>query len=261
MSISSVSGISSSWEQMQQQAMRQATFKQLDQNGDGSVTKSDLQALAQNASQTTGASINVDQVFSSLDTNNDGVVSQSEYDSAMQQLQSSGQQGQIHGHHHHHHSHGAQQANGSDSSSDPLMAMFQQMDQDGDGKISQSEFQTGMQNLTQGNGDATGLSNLFATLDTNGDGVIDQAEQAAAPQALANAGQAPPLPLRCRVPPISPRPCSSNSTRTVTGKSARLSSRPACKTWPRTPGQPPAATNPPPRRLLQPPPRGIPRRI
>ena len=196
MSISSVSGIGSGWEQMQRQAMQQTMFKQMDQNGDGSVTKSDLQTLAQNISQTTGASINVDQVFSALDTNNDGTISQSEYDSAMQQFQSGGQQGQIHGHHHHHH-HGAQQAGGSDGSSDPLQALFQQMDQDGDGKISQSEFQTGMQNLTQGNGDATGLSNLFATLDTNGDGVIDQAEQAeqaAAPQALANASQAPPLP-------------------------------------------------------------------
>ncbi len=193
MSIGSVSGIGSGWEQMQRQAMQQTMFKQMDQNGDGSITKSDLQALAQNISQTTGASINVDQVMSTLDTNKDGTIDQSEYDSAMQQFQSGGQQGQIHGHHHHHH-HGAQQAGGSDGSADPLMALFQQMDQDGDGKVSQSEFQTGLQNLTQGSGDATGLGNLFAMLDTNGDGVIDQAEQAAAPQALANAGQSPPMP-------------------------------------------------------------------
>ena len=193
MSIGSVSGIGSGWEQMQRQAMQQTMFKQMDQNGDGSITKSDLQTLAQNVSQTTGASINVDQVMSTLDTNKDGTIDQSEYDSAMQQFQSGGQQGQIHGHHHHHH-HGAQQAGGSDGSADPLMALFQQMDQDGDGKVSQSEFQTGLQNLTQGSGDATGLGNLFAMLDTNGDGVIDQAEQAAAPQALANAGQSPPMP-------------------------------------------------------------------
>ena len=131
--------------------------------------------------------------MSTLDTSKDGTIDQSEYDSAMQQLQSGGQQGQIHGHHHHHHHHGAQQAGGSDGSADPLQALFQQMDQDGDGKVSQSEFQTGLQNLTQGSGDATGLGNLFAMLDTNQDGVIDQSEQATAPQALANAGQPPPV--------------------------------------------------------------------
>ena len=252
MSIGSVSGIGSGWEQMQRQAMQQTMFKQMDQNGDGSITKSDLQTLAQNISQTTGASINVDQVMSTLDTNKDGTIDQSEYDSAMQQFQSGGQQGQIHGHHHHHH-HGAQQAGGSDGSADPLMALFQQMDQDGDGKVSQSEFQTGLQNLTQGSGDATGLGNLFAMLDTNHDGVIDQAEQAAAPQALANAAAASRR--RCRVPPISSRPCSSSWIRTATAKSARPSSRPACRTWPRTPGQPPAAANPTPRRPHRPPPR------
>ena len=253
MSIGSVSGIGSGWEQMQRQAMQQTMFKQMDQNGDGSITKSDLQTLAQNVSQTTGASINVDQVMSTLDTNKDGTIDQSEYDSAMQQFQSGGQQGQIHGHHHHHH-HGAQQAGGSDGSADPLMALFQQMDQDGDGKVSQSEFQTGLQNLTQGSGDATGLGNLFAMLDTNGDGVIDQAEQAAAPQALANAGQPPPMPPpvqgSSRSPP-GPVPAVGPGRRRR-NQPDRVPDRPA-EPGPEHRGSHRPAANPTPRRRLQPP--------
>ena len=61
MSIGSIGGIGAGWEQMQRQAVQQARFKQMDQNGDGAISKGDLQALAQNISQTTGASINVDR--------------------------------------------------------------------------------------------------------------------------------------------------------------------------------------------------------
>ena len=116
---------------MQRQAMQQTMFKQMDQNGDGSITKSDLQTLAQNASQTTGASINVDQVMSTLDTNKDGTIDQSEYDSAMQQFQSGGQQGQIHGHHHHHPTGLSRRAVRTGL---PLPPAFPQMDQHGDGR-------------------------------------------------------------------------------------------------------------------------------
>ena len=193
MSISGIGGIGADWHQMQVQSMRQAMFKQMDQDGDGSVTKGDLQALAQNVSQTTGASINVDQVMTKLDANQDGVIDQSEYDSALQQFASARHHHGVHGMGHHHHSSGSQSADGS---SDPLQALFQQLDQDGDGKISQSEFQTGLQNLTQGSGTATDLSKIFAALDTNQDGVIDQSEQAAASKTMANAieNQPPPPP-------------------------------------------------------------------
>jgi Ca2+-binding EF-hand superfamily protein len=153
MSIGSIGSIGAGWEQLQAQAMRQAMFKQMDQDRDGSISKGDLQAVAQNITQTTGASINVDQVFSTLDANQDGVIDQSEYDSAMQQFASAmHHHGGVHGLGHHH-SQGSQQ---TDASSDPLQALFQQLDQDGDGKISQSEFQTGLQNLTQTTGTGTG---------------------------------------------------------------------------------------------------------
>jgi Ca2+-binding EF-hand superfamily protein len=193
MSISGIGGIGADWQQMQVQAMRQAMFKQLDQNGDGSVGKGDLQALAQNISQTTGASINVDQVMTKLDANQDGVIDQSECDSAMQQFASARHHHGVHGMGRHHHSGQSQSADGS---SDPLQALFQQLDQDGDGTISQSEFQTGLQKLTQGDGTAADLGKLFAALDTNQDGVIDQSEQVAAAKTMANAmeNQPPPPP-------------------------------------------------------------------
>ena len=199
MSIGSIGSIGAGLHQMQMQAMRQAMFKQMDQDGDGSVSKGDLQALAQNISQTTGESINVDKVFSAVDTNQDGVIDQSEYDSAMQQFQNSHHRGRIHGHHHH--AHGVQEA---DASSDPLQALFQQLDQNGDGQISQSEFQAGLQNLTQNSGVARDLSKLFALLDTNQDGVIDQSEQAAAAKTIADASLA-------NQPPSMPPPVQGSA--------------------------------------------------
>ncbi len=192
MSIGGIGSIGAGMHQMQMQTMRQAMFKQLDQNGDGSVTKGDLEAIAQSMSQTTGESIDADKVFSAVDTNQDGVIDQSEYNSAIQQFQNGHHHGRIHGHHRH-----AQGAQQGDDSADPLQALFQQMDQDGDGKISQSEFQAGLQNLTQNSGASADLSKVFALLDTNQDGVIDQSEQATATQTLAQASlanQPPPGP-------------------------------------------------------------------
>jgi Ca2+-binding EF-hand superfamily protein len=193
MSINSITGVAGGWGlmQMQGQAMRQAMFKQLDQDSNGSISESDLQKLAQNISQTTGESFDVDKIFTAVDTNEDGAIDQSEYNATLEQFKETlHRQGGLQGlGHHHHHS---PESESGDESADPLLALFQQLDQDSDGSISESEFQTGLDNLAQSGGPGQDLSKLFAVLDANQDGSIDQSEQAAAQGGME--GQPPPGP-------------------------------------------------------------------
>jgi len=191
MSIGGISGIGAVLHQMQMETMRQAMFKQLDQDGDGSISKGDIQGLAQDIARATGDSINVDKVFTTLDADQDGVVDQSDYDAAMARFENTMQ------------NRGGPQKMGNGpppgpppeaASANPLQDLFKTLDQDGDGLISQSEFEAALAQLARGTGASDNLSQLFAELDANQDGVIDQSEQEAAAEQLAqlHPGHRPP---------------------------------------------------------------------
>ena len=67
---------------------------------------------------------------------------------------------------------------GSDSSTSPLDSLVGKFDSDGDGKISQSEFETAMGT----DADKTKADALFAKMDKNGDGTVTKDELAQAIQ-------------------------------------------------------------------------------
>lgn len=54
-------------------------FDKIDSNGDGSIDKTEFSSFADEISERTGRSIDVDQKISELDTDGDGLVSQEEF--------------------------------------------------------------------------------------------------------------------------------------------------------------------------------------
>ena len=93
---------------------QQKVFSELDTNGDGTVTKSELEAdFGTNNKQL------ADAVFSKLDTNNDGSISASEFGAGTTKTAH-------HGHHHHMQASSADPSSSSDPtpSQDPLAALL-----------------------------------------------------------------------------------------------------------------------------------------
>jgi Ca2+-binding EF-hand superfamily protein len=66
------------------------------------------------------------------------------------------------------------------SLSEMRQKMFDRMDQDGDGLISKTEFQTAAEKRSQKTGQTMDVDQVFAAIDTNQDGSIDKSENDAA---------------------------------------------------------------------------------
>ena len=132
----SIGGIGSSGGGIDYQSlseMRQKMFAQMDQNGDGSISKSEFQAAADKRAQETGQTIDVNKVFAAVDTNQDGVIDKTENDAAMSQM-----------HHHHHHS----APSGSAGALSQLLGqIFSAMDTNQDGVVDQTEYDAAMQQI------------------------------------------------------------------------------------------------------------------
>ena len=62
--------------------------------------------------------------------------------------------------------------------------MFNKMDQDGDGLISKTEFQTAAEKRAQKTGQTMDVDEVFAAIDTNQDGSIDKSENDAAMESM-----------------------------------------------------------------------------
>ena len=124
-------------------------FSKLDSDGDGSVSKSELESAFQsiaaaNGGDATTATQQADDLFAKLDSDGDGAVSQSETEQAMRP--------------HGHHPHRPPPPSAGASSDDA----FKQLDANGDGVISKDEFAaaTGQGTAARGTaGDATGSDN------------------------------------------------------------------------------------------------------
>lgn len=74
-SISDMSGINSAL--MQQ--MRQDMFTRLDTNGDGSIDRSELEAMSAEHESRTGQAMDIDEIFAADDVNGDGVIDETEF--------------------------------------------------------------------------------------------------------------------------------------------------------------------------------------
>lgn len=97
MTISGLSGLSGMMGNMDISAIQQRQeqrFAEIDQNGDGSLDKTEFQSVVDMISSKTGETVDIDEAFSRIDTNSDGVIDQSEleadFKSHMESMMSSG---------------------------------------------------------------------------------------------------------------------------------------------------------------------------
>lgn len=170
----------------------QALFSQIDSNGNGSISKSELE----NAVTTAGGTVQAaDALYAQLDPNNTGSVSEQSFAQALGQTAGLGQASGGAFRHHHHHmgidGDGDGSANGSsggNNAQDALAALFgsagtsspgnlaqslfSQIDTSGTGSITQSELEKA---VTAAGGTKAAADALFAQLDPNNTGSVSEA--------------------------------------------------------------------------------------
>jgi Ca2+-binding EF-hand superfamily protein len=181
----------------------QSLFSQIDTNGDGSISQSELETAVTNAGGTKQAA---DALYAQLDPNGTGSVSEQQFAQSLSQSLPHG--------HHHHHGFGAPPASATDSSStdtsggssadDALTALFQtdgggagnsptqiaqnifsSIDANGDGSITQTELE---QAVTKAGGTTAGADALYAQLDQSGTGSVSQQQFLSALQPPSSTG-------------------------------------------------------------------------
>src|SRR5437867_2217221 len=102
------------------ESIRQQFFQQADQDGDGRITKDELNAMMpQGGSGMQGPSI--DDIFARVDTNGDASIDKAENDAFMQSM-------------------GGRRAHGRPDPSAIAKSLFAQADADGDGKLTKEEL-------------------------------------------------------------------------------------------------------------------------
>jgi Ca2+-binding EF-hand superfamily protein len=195
-------------------------FTQIDGNGDGVISKSELEQAVTKAG---GSKDAADALYAKLDPNGTGGVSE-------QQLAQSlfGALPQ----HHHHHGGGSGSGNATDAltslfnadgggaGNSPLQIaqnIFSQIDQNGTGAITQSELE---QAVTAAGGDKAGADALYAKLDPNGTGSVSEQQfidTLQPPSSTGNTAQDALLALLDQVsqsgtaPPVNPQATGANS--------------------------------------------------
>jgi Ca2+-binding EF-hand superfamily protein len=164
--------------------LAQSLFSQIDGNGDGAISQSELEQAVTNAG---GTKAGADALYAKLDPNGTGSVSEQQFAQSLNQAMP---------HHHHHHHGGGEQtgqtdgggpgggaagaltslfnADGGGAGNSPTQIaqnMFAQSDLNGDGAITQSELE---QAVTKAGGTTSGADALYAKLDPNGTGSVSQ---------------------------------------------------------------------------------------
>jgi Ca2+-binding EF-hand superfamily protein len=216
--------------------LAQNLFSQIDSNGDGTISKSELEQAVTNAG---GSNDAADALYAKLDPNGTGSVSEQQFAQGLFQSLP---------HHHHHHG-GGQPAGATDGSAtdnstasdgnaaDALTSLFNadgggagnsplqiaqniftQIDSNGDGAITQSELE---QAVTAAGGDKAGADALYAKLDPNSTGSVSEQQFTDAlqpPSPTGNTAQDALLALLDQIsqsgtnaPAASPTPGTGNS--------------------------------------------------
>jgi Ca2+-binding EF-hand superfamily protein len=166
--------------------LAQNLFSQIDQNGDGSITKSELEQAVTKAGGTTQAA---DALYAKLDPNGTGSVSEQQFGQTLSQAKP---------HHHHHGGHAG--ASDPDSAQNALaslfgalgdststatspaqiaQSLFNEVDTTGSGSITQSSLEKA---VAAAGGTSAGADALYAKLDPNNTGSVSEQQFA---QALA----------------------------------------------------------------------------
>jgi len=167
--ISSISSMNSMSSMLQ---MRQQMFSKIDTNGDGKHDADELAAMVANGPQ---GGPSVEDILASADTDGDGSISESEFNNA-QQAPPGGMSGA-----------------GAMSTEDFLSQLFSQADENEDGVIDEDEL---AQIVAMGPKDGPSADELLSQLDADGDGSISETEFSEGPWANQQVQGPPPPPPR-----------------------------------------------------------------
>jgi Ca2+-binding EF-hand superfamily protein len=191
--------------------LAQNLFSQIDSNGDGSISQSELEQAFTAAG---GTKAGADALYAKLDPNGTGSVSEQQFAQGLANLSQLGPtQGAPHAHHHHHHGGGGAgaddaltslfNADGGGAGNSPTQIaqnIFSQIDTGGTGAITQSQLE---QAVTAAGGSTSGADALFAKLDPNGTGSVSQQQFIDALQPPSAAGTTAQDALLALLDPVS----------------------------------------------------------
>ncbi len=166
MSIDAISGGGGGYNMPSISEMRQRMFTRMDQDGDGVISKTECETAASEMSQKTGLSITADQMMSIFDLDQDGVITQAEQTEASPTWEE--------------HMKGLMETAGIKPMGPPppppemggelselVKEILAAVDTDGDGAISQTEYDAAMQQLGVGQeSDATSSTASTSTEET-----------------------------------------------------------------------------------------------
>jgi Ca2+-binding EF-hand superfamily protein len=195
------------------QLFQQNLFSQIDLNGDGSVSKSELEQAVSHAGGSTQAA---DALYSVLDPNNSGGFSEQQLAQVLPGAAFSDQmQAQII-------SFQAQGWPGAPQpGADPAQTLFSQIDSNGDGSISKAELE---QAVTAVGGTQQAADALYAKFDPNGTGSVSEQQFIDAlqpPSASGNTAQDALLALINQATQSNGATAAAGGTSTGTGTSAQ----------------------------------------
>lgn len=161
-SISGVSGLSNAWANVntQRSQMQAKMFAKVDTNGSGGVDQTELSTMLSDISQKSGVTLDAQKLFASMDSNSDGSLSSDELAQGMQSVMPSPSSTMDF----------AQNRTGQSGTDD----LFSKVDSNSDGSVDATE----MKAFTDKMKSATGVdsSTSFASLDTDGNGKLSQTE-------------------------------------------------------------------------------------
>jgi Ca2+-binding EF-hand superfamily protein len=216
--------------------LAQSLFSQIDTNGDGTITQSELEQAVTAAGGTTQAA---DALYAQLDPNNTGSVSEQQFAQGLSQI--------LPHHHGHHHGGGADAANSTNSNTaDGALAslfdadsgnsapgssptqiaqnIFSQIDTNGTGSITQTELE---QAVTAAGGTTQGADALYAQLDPNNTGSVTEQQFVQAlqpPSASGTTAQDAVLALLDSVTQSTANPSSASASTTAVSSTTPSSS-------------------------------------
>lgn len=166
-------------------------FQKADANGDNTLSQDELLNALSGSDGSTGTSDSVASLFQEMDSDGDGSLSQNEFSSFGQMFAADSGKALL-----------SAQEETADTESDTQTQetayssdLFDTLDSDGDGVISESEFTSALQ--SQGDGETLSeddLAELFSTIDANGDSSISAEELSSAMSEAAGAPPPPPPP-------------------------------------------------------------------
>lgn len=184
--ISGTGSASAAWSDVaasRKSQMADRMFSRVDTDGSGGVDKTELQGMLDHIAQKSGASAgSADDLFGKMDSNGDGTLDKDELATGMKSLMPKPSSTMDF----------AQQRTEGSASESGGNDMFQKLDTNGDGSLSQDEFNAGQHAKAQGgahgcaspsNGGSADQSAASSSdsstdpLDTNGDGVVSAQER------------------------------------------------------------------------------------